>query len=80
MLGLGLTAAGGLCLYFLTKERESYQVTSRQVELLIEIPRDRVKEVLGRGGSNIREIQVKTDTDIKVRDKLETEEHRIVSI
>ena len=80
MLGLGLTAAGGLCLYFLTKERESYQVTSRQVELLIEIPRDRVKEVLGRGGSNIREIQVKTDTVIKVRDELETEEHRIVSI
>jgi hypothetical protein len=35
-------AAGGLCLYLLTKERErereSYQVTSKQVELRMKIP------------------------------------------
>ena len=80
ILGLVFAAAGGLCVYFLTKERESYQVTSRQVELRIKNPRARVKEVIGRGGSNIREIEVTTDTEIKVRDELETEEHRIVSI
>ena len=77
-------AAGGLCLYLLTKERErereSYQVTSKQVELRMKIPRERVKAVIGRGGSNIREIQTKTDTEIRMRDELETEEHRVVSI
>ena len=35
---------------------------------------------MGRGQSNIREVQVKTDTDIKFIDELETDEHRIVSI
>ena len=77
-------AAGGLCLYLLTKERErereSYQVTSKQVELRMKIPRERVKAVIGRGGSNIREIQTKTDMEIRMRDELETEEHRVVSI
>ena len=31
-------------------------------------------------GSNIREIQTKTDMEIMMRDKLETEEYKVVSI
>ena len=46
----------------------------------MKIPRDRAKEVIGRGGFNIKEMQVKTETEIKARDELETEDYRVVSI
>ena len=36
--------------------------------------------VIGREGSNIREIQAKTDTRINFKDELETATHRLASI
>jgi len=85
----GLAAAGitGVCLYLLLKREEEWRhhnrdriTTSKQVVVDVKIPRNSVGVVIGRDGSNIKEIQAKTDTRINFKDELETETHRVASI
>eukprot|EP00092_Neocalanus_flemingeri_P011602 GFUD01012503.1.p1 GENE.GFUD01012503.1~~GFUD01012503.1.p1 ORF type:complete len:462 (+),score=178.84 GFUD01012503.1:110-1495(+) len=86
LLGLALTGATGLCLYLLLRKEDDWEeegqggVTSRQVAIDVKIPKDSVGIVIGRQGSNIREIQAKTDTRINFKDELETEEFRVACI
>lgn len=87
LLGVALTGATGVCLYLLLRkdDEEDYtQVskgkTSRQVALDVRIPKESVGIVIGLGGSNIREIQAKTDTRINFKDELETDTHRVACI
>jgi len=86
ILGLALTGATGVCLYLLLRKEEDWEgevqggVTSRQVAIDVKIPRDMVGVVIGRQGSNIREIQAKTETRIHFRDELETEQFRVACI
>jgi len=86
LLGIALTGATGLCLYLLLKKDDDWQeevqggVSSRQVAIDVKIPKDMVGIVIGRQGSNIREIQAKTETRIHFRDELETEEFRVACI
>ena len=86
----GLAAAGvtGVCLYLLLRREEEWRVerqrgsvsSSKQVVLDVKIPKESVGVVIGREGSNIREIQAKTDTRINFKDELETATHRLASI
>ena len=86
----GLAAAGvtGVCLYLLLRREEEWRVerqrgsvsSSKQVVLDVKIPKESVGLVIGREGSNIREIQAKTDTRINFKDELETATHRLASI
>ena len=85
----GLAAAGitGVCLYLLLKREEEWKLqrqrgvsSSKQVVIDVKIPKESVGVVIGREGSNIREIQAKTDTRINFKDELETGTHRIASI
>ena len=46
----------------------------------VKIPRNSVGVVIGRDGSNIKEIQARTDTRINFKDELETETHRVAGI
>ena len=55
-------------------------VFSSQSVINVKIPRESVGVVIGRQGSNIREIQAKTETRINFRDELETETHRVATI
>jgi len=86
LLGLALTGATGVCLYLLLRKEDDWEeevqggVTSRQVAIDVKIPKDSVGIVIGRQGSNIREIQGKTDTRINFRDELETDEFRVACI
>jgi len=84
-LGIALTGVTGVCLYLLLKKEEDWSdershVTSRHVVLEVKIPKDSVGIVIGRQGSNIKEIQAKTETRINFRDELETEEYRVAAI
>ena len=84
-LGLVGAAAG---LYFLHRDGDSYDLeqpgrnitTSKQVTIDVKIPKKFVGVVIGRGGSNIREIQTRTDTEINFRDELETESYRVCCV
>lgn len=85
----GLAAAGitGVCLYLLLKREEEWKLqrqrglsSSKQVVIDVKIPKESVGVVIGREGSNIREIQAKTDTRINFKDELETGTHRVASI
>ena len=86
----GLAAAGvtGVCLYLLLRREEEWRVerqrgsvsSSKQVVLDVKIPKESVGVVIGREGSNIREIQATTDTRINFKDELETATHRLASI
>ena len=59
----------------------SYQISfSKQVVIDVKIPKESVGVVIGREGSNIKEIQAKTDTRINFKDELETETHRVAGI
>lgn len=87
LLGVALTGATGVCLYLLLKkdDEEDYShvskgKTSRQVALDVRIPKESVGIVIGRQGSNIREIQSKTETRINFKDEMETETHRVACI
>jgi len=86
VLGIALTGVTGVFLYLLLKkdEEEDYElskgVSSRQVALDVRIPKDSVGIVIGRQGSNIREIQSKTDTRINFKDELETDGYRVACI
>ena len=46
----------------------------------VKIPKESVGVVIGREGSNIKEIQARTDTRINFKDELETETHRVAGI
>jgi len=84
-LGLVGAAAG---LYFLHKDGDSYDLeqpgsrikTSKQVTIDVKIPKEFVGVVIGRQGSNIREIQTRTETKIHFRDELETDSHRVCCV
>jgi len=87
LLGVALTGATGVCLYLLLKndDEEDYShvskgKTSRQVALDVRIPKESVGIVIGRQGSNIREIQSKTETRINFKDEMETDTHRVACI
>ena len=84
-LGLVGAAAG---LYFLHKDADNYDLeqpgsrikTSKQVNIDVKIPKEFVGVVIGRQGSNIREIQTRTETKIHFRDELETDSHRVCCV
>jgi len=88
LLGAALAAGGtALCLYLLLKDEDDWKLdrgsqmaTSKQVTIDVKIPRESVGVVIGRQGSNIKEIQAKTDTRINFRDELETDTHRVCCI
>jgi len=86
LLGVALTGATGLCLYLLLKKDDDWEddvqggLSSRQVAIDVKIPKDMVGIVIGRQGSNIREIQAKTETRIHFKDELETEEFRVACV
>jgi len=86
LMGLALTGATGVCLYLLLRKEDDWEdevqggVTSRQVAIDVKIPKDSVGIVIGRQGSNIREIQAKTDTRINFKDELESDEFRVACI
>ena len=54
--------------------------SSRPTKLEIRIREKDAGMVIGRKGSNIREIERKTDTKIHFKDELSTEEERVISI
>jgi len=84
-LGLVGAAAG---LYFLHKDADNYDLeqpgsrikTSKQINIDVKIPKEFVGVVIGRQGSNIREIQTRTETKIHFRDELETDSHRVCCV
>jgi len=86
LLGLAITGATSMCLYLLLRKNEDWDndlesgLTSRQVAYDVKIPKDLVGIVIGRQGSNIREIQAKTETRIYFKDELETAEFRVACI
>ena len=55
-------------------------ICSKQVVLDVKIPTEHVGVVIGRQGSNIKEIQAKTETRINFRDELETDTHRVATV
>nr|CAD7460149.1 unnamed protein product [Timema tahoe] len=54
--------------------------TSRPALIEVQIPRDCVGVIIGRGGSNIKSIQDQTNTKIHFKDELETDEFRVCVI
>nr|CAD7405432.1 unnamed protein product [Timema cristinae] len=54
--------------------------TSRPALIEVQIPRDCVGVIIGRGGSNIKSIQEQTNTKIYFKDELETDEFRVCAI
>jgi len=77
--------ASGACLYLLLKEDEEFshdgrKISSRQVAIEVKIPKDMAGVVIGRQGSNIKEIQAKTETRINFKDELETEDYKVACI
>ena len=89
---LGVIAAGAVCvvgggLYLLNRNEDNYSLepgrnitTSKQVNIDVKIPKEFVGVVIGRQGSNIREIQARTETKINFRDELETDSHRVCCV
>ncbi|XP_023341490.1 tudor and KH domain-containing protein homolog, partial [Eurytemora carolleeae] len=84
LLGAAITGATGLCLYLLLKNEEklceNQNLTCQMTVLDVRISKENVGIVLGRHGANIREIQSKTNTRIYVKDHLETDQYKVLSI
>jgi len=85
--GIAVAGISGICLYLLLRREEEWRShkqsnlsTSKQVVNDVKIPKESVGVVIGREGSNIKEIQAKTNTRINFKDELETETHRIAGI
>jgi len=85
--GLAVASISGVCLYLLLRREEDWQArrqgglsSSKQVVIDVKIPKESVGVVIGREGSNIKEIQARTDTRINFKDELETETHRVAGI
>ena len=85
---VGVAAIGaGTCIYLLSKEDEEFKNTtkaphssSRPVHIHVQVPTDHVGKVIGRGGRNLKEIEVKTNTRIHFKDELETDDFRLLDI
>ena len=82
-----MAGISGICLYLLLRREEEWRShkqtslsSSKQVVIDVKIPKESVGVVIGREGSNIKEIQAKTDTRINFKDELETETHRTAGI
>merc|ERR1719391_502870 len=82
--GIAVAGISGICLYLLLRREEEWRSqrqsnisSSKQVVIDVKIPKESVGVVIGREGSNIKEIQAKTDTRINFKDELETETHRV---
>lgn len=85
--GIAVAGISGICLYLLLRREEEWRSqrqsnisSSKQVVIDVKIPKESVGVVIGREGSNIKEIQAKTDTRINFKDELETETHRVAGI
>eukprot|EP00096_Caligus_rogercresseyi_P011936 TRINITY_DN4850_c0_g1_i1.p1 TRINITY_DN4850_c0_g1~~TRINITY_DN4850_c0_g1_i1.p1 ORF type:complete len:442 (-),score=127.67 TRINITY_DN4850_c0_g1_i1:384-1709(-) len=79
------TVGGALLGYYIWETYWSYNVTDEDglnapVYLSIKILKEDSGIVIGRGGSNIQEIEFKTSTKINFKDEYETKTHRILSI
>ena len=87
-IALGLVGAIGTGLYLLHRDGDSYELeqpgrsitTSKQVTIDVKIPEKMAGVVIGRGGSNLREIQTRTETKINFRDELDKDGNRVCCI
>ena len=87
-IALGLVGAIGTGLYLLHRDGDSYDLeqpgrsitTSKEVTIDVKIPEKMAGVVIGRGGSNLREIQTRTETKINFRDELDKDGNRVCCI
>jgi len=84
LLGAAITGATGLCLYLLVKKEQQAiagrQTTQAQVSISIRVGQDNVPLVLGRQGSNLREIQSRSNTRIYIVPEQETPDHKVLQV
>lgn len=86
LLALSFFGVGSL-VYLLYKRDEEKEIqdclklkTSRCTVIEVKIPADSVGLVIGRGGSTIKEIQLKSDTRINFKDEKASDEYRVCII
>ncbi len=73
---VGVAAVGGACAYILLKDDDFLKSrskpshnhkSSRPLTIDVRIPQDQAGVIIGKGGSNVREIEEKTDTKINFK-------------